>query len=71
MSRAQAKREISMSDYCDSMEGIYTTSVSCNTLDEAPQAYKPMQEIVNCIGDTVDIIQIIKPTYNFKAEETR
>lgn len=71
MSRAQAKREISMSDYCDSMEGIYTTSVSCNTLDEAPQAYKPMQEIVDCIEDTVDIIQIIKPTYNFKAEETR
>ena len=69
MSRAQAKREISMSDYSESMDGIYTTSLSCNTLDEAPQAYKPMQEIIDCIGDTVDVIQIIKPTYNFKAEE--
>ena len=49
------------------MEGIYTTSVCRNTLDEAPQAYKPMGEILSCISDTVTVLQIIKPVYNFKA----
>lgn len=49
------------------MEGIYTTSVCRNTLDEAPQAYKPMDEILSCISDTVTVLQIIKPVYNFKA----
>ena len=49
------------------MNGIYSTSVNYSTLDEAPQAYKPMDEIISCIGDTVDVIDIIKPVYNFKA----
>ena len=47
--------------------GIYSTSVSRDTIDESPMAYKPMQEIIDNIGDTVDIIEIIKPIYNFKA----
>ena len=51
------------------MKNIYTTSVNENTIDEAPFAYKPMQEIINNIGDTVDIIKIIKPIYNFKSDE--
>lgn len=51
------------------MEGIYTTSVSEKTIDEAPMTYKPMQEIIDNIGDTVEIIKIIKPIYNFKAKE--
>jgi hypothetical protein len=51
------------------MNGIYTTSVNENTIDEAPFVYKPMQEIIDNIKDTVDIVKIIKPIYNFKASE--
>ena len=58
-----------MSDYSYSMDGIYTTSVSEKTIDEAPMAYKSIDEIVECIGDTVDILAILKPIYNFKASE--
>ena len=67
LSRASAKREISIADYEKSMSGIYTTSVNEFTLDESPMAYKPMDEIISCIGDTVDILKVIKPVYNFKA----
>ena len=49
------------------MNGIYTTSISYATIDEAPMVYKPMQEIIDNIGDTVTIEKIIKPLYNFKA----
>lgn len=49
------------------MSGIYTTSVNQSTLDEYPMAYKNIEDIVNNINDTVDIIDIIKPIYNFKA----
>lgn len=67
MSRGQAKEELKMDDYREAMKDIFTTSVSCFTLDEAPMAYKPMQEIVDNVKDTVDIVDIIKPIYNFKA----
>lgn len=67
MSRTEAKRALSIADYETSMEGIYSTSVSLDTLDEAPMAYKAMDDIVRYIGDTVDIIARIKPVYNFKA----
>ena len=67
MSRTKAKENIELIDYKDIMNGIYSTSVNYSTLDEAPQAYKPMDEIISCIGDTVDVIDIIKPVYNFKA----
>lgn len=69
MSRTKAKENILMEDYQKSMEGIFTTSVNTYTLDEAPMAYKPMEEIMNNIGDTVDVISVIKPIYNFKAGE--
>ena len=69
MSRSKAKQSIALEEYEDSMKNIYTTSVSYSTLDEAPQAYKPMEEIMECIQDTVNIIDIIKPIYNFKASE--
>lgn len=69
MSRGDAKRSLNIEDFKDSMKGIYTTSVNITTLDEAPMAYKPMQEIIDNIGDTVEIIKIIKPIYNFKASE--
>lgn len=69
MSRSKAKELLKLEDYQNSMKGIYTSTVNRSTLDEAPMAYKPMQEIVNNIGDTVEIIKIIKPIYNFKAAE--
>jgi len=69
MGRNAAKGRISLEEFKNSMEGIYTTSVSNETLDEAPMAYKPMKEIIANIQDTVDIIAHIKPIYNFKAGE--
>lgn len=67
LSRAEAKNKIHMNDYKASMKDIFTTCVNVSTLDEAPQAYKPIEEIINNITDTVDIKKIIKPIYNFKS----
>ena len=67
MSRKKAKETFSMEEFKNSMKDVYTTSVNENTIDEAPFVYKPMQEIIDCIGDTVEIEKIIKPIYNFKA----
>ena len=69
MSRTVAKENISFSEFKESMEGIYSTSVNKSTLDESPMAYKPIKDIINNIQDTVDIVEIIKPIYNFKAGE--
>lgn len=69
MSRSKAKENLSMVDFEKSMSGIFTTSVNIGTIDESPMAYKPMDEIIRCIEPTVDIIDIIKPEYNFKAGE--
>lgn len=69
MSRSKAKDVVSLAEFEDSMKGIYTTSVGQSTIDEAPMVYKPMEEIVANIADTVDIITIIKPIYNYKASE--
>jgi tRNA-splicing ligase RtcB len=67
MSRTQAKENIKLEDFKNSMHGIYTTSVNESTIDESAFAYKPMQEIIDNIQDTVEIIKVIKPIYNFKA----
>ena len=69
MSRIKAKETFNLDEYKESMKNIYTTSVNENTIDEAPFVYKSMQEIIDNIGDTVDIIKVIKPIYNFKANE--
>lgn len=69
MSRKKAKECINIDDYKHAMAGIYTTSVNEQTLDEAPMAYKSLNDIIDVIKDTVDIIEIIKPVYNFKAAE--
>lgn len=69
MSRAKARELVSMDEFKESMNGIFTTSVSADTIDEAPMVYKPMDEIIENIKDTVDILEIIKPVYNFKASE--
>lgn len=67
MSRTEAKKALNMEEYKASMVGIYTTSVSESTIDEAPMAYKSLEDIIDVIRDTVDIIDIMKPVYNFKA----
>lgn len=67
MSRSQAKDRVNLDDFEESMKGIYSTSVCESTIDESPFVYKPMQEIIDNIKDTVEIIDIIKPIYNFKA----
>lgn len=67
MSRTKAKEKLSMEEYKKTMEGIYTTSVNEETLDEAPMAYKSLNDIISIIKDSVDIIDIMKPVYNFKA----
>ena len=69
MSRNKARESISMESFRESMTGIYTTSVCESTIDESPMAYKPMNEIINNIKDTVDILDVLKPVYNFKASE--
>lgn len=69
MSRMKAKETFNLDEYKESMKNIYTTSVNENTIDEAPFVYKPMQKIIDNIGDTIDIVKIIKPIYNFKAND--
>lgn len=69
MSRSKAKELVSLDEYKKSMEGIFTTSVDEGTVDEAPMVYKPIEEIMRCIEPTVEILDVIKPIYNFKASE--
>ena len=67
MSRMSAKNSLSMEEYKKSMDGIFSTSINEETLDEAPQAYKSLDDIIDVIGDTVEILDVMKPVYNFKA----
>ena len=69
MSRSKARETVSLGDFQQSMKGIYTTSVSMSTLAESPMVYKSLDEILENIKDTIDVIKIIKPIYNFKASE--
>lgn len=69
MSRSKAKETLKMEDYKASMEGIYTTCVGTATIDEAPQAYKPIESIIENIKDNADVVTRIRPIYNFKSSE--
>ena len=69
MSRKQALAQLSMEEYAAEMEGIWSSCVVKNTLDESPMAYKPLDEIVSEIGPTAEIVERIRPVYNFKAAE--
>ena len=69
MSRKAAKDRLSLEEYRETMKGIYTTSVNEATLDEAPMAYKSLDDIIDVIRDSVDIIDVMKPVYNFKASD--
>ena len=69
MSRAGARKALSLEEYKKEMEGIYTTSVNEDTLDEAPMAYKSLSDIIDVIGESVEVIEVLKPIYNYKASE--
>lgn len=69
MSRHKAREVVSLDEFKEAMDGIFSTSVGADTIDEAPMVYKPMDEIIENIKDTVDILEIIKPVYNFKASD--
>ena len=69
MSRTKAKDSLSLDEYRQEMEGIFTTSVNERTLDEAPMAYKSLEDIIDVIKESVDVIDIMKPIYNFKASD--
>ena len=68
MSRTKAKEKVNLEEFKASMEGIFTTSVTEATIDEAPMVYKPKEEILQNISETVEVVEIIKPIYNFKAQ---
>ena len=68
-SRKAAKEAFTVDEFTTSMQGIYTTSVCADTLDECPMVYNRMEDIVDNIGPTVDVLQVIRPEYNFKAAE--
>lgn len=67
LSRTQAKKELDLDRFKKSMDGIYSTSVHKGTLDESPFAYKPMDEIIEAMKDSVEVIDRIRPIYNYKA----
>lgn len=69
MSRSAAKSSITLTEFEKSMEGIFSSTINKSTIDESPMPYKPVDEIINNIGDTAEIIHTIKPLYNFKAAE--
>ena len=69
MSRTVAKNTLSMDEYKEMMKGVYTTSINENTLDEAPMAYKSLGDIIDVIRESVDVIEVLRPIYNFKASE--
>lgn len=69
MSRKKAKNELNLGEYKKVMEGVYTTSVNGNTLDEAPMAYKSLKDIIDVVRESVDVIDVMRPIYNFKASE--
>lgn len=66
-SRSKAREILNLNEFKEEMNGIYSTSINESTLDESPMAYKPKEEILENIKDTVDVLEIIKPIYNFKA----
>ena len=69
MSRTKARDTLDIDEYRKTMEGIYTTSVNEATIDEAPMAYKSLEDIIDVIRDAVDVVEVLKPVYNFKASD--
>jgi RNA-splicing ligase RtcB len=71
MSRGAARKTLTMEGFQQSMQGVYSTTVCEDTIDESKAAYKPMEDIIAAIGDTCEVLEIVKPVYNFKAAEKR
>jgi RNA-splicing ligase RtcB len=69
MSRSEAKANLSLEEFQETMKGIYSTTVSIDTIDESPMAYKNACDILDLISETIDVEKIITPVYNFKASE--
>lgn len=69
MSRRKAKQELTLEEYKAEMSGVYTTSVNEATLDEAPMAYKSLEDIIDVVSEAVDVIDVMRPIYNFKASD--
>lgn len=69
MSRGKAKRELSVDGFREQMAGIYSSTVGEGTLDEAPDAYKPAQQIIDALDPTIEVTNRLRPVYNFKAVE--
>lgn len=67
MSRREARETLNLREYRIAMESIYSTSVNERAIDEAPSAYKPIEDIIGPIAESVDIIDVMRPIYNFKA----
>ena len=67
LSRRDARDTLSLDDYRTSMESVYSTSVCASTIDEAPGAYKPLEDIIGPISEAVDVVDVMEPIYNFKA----
>ena len=67
MSRADTMQSFTLSQYKKEMKGIFTTCIGRDTLDESPMAYKPMEAILNQISPTVEVVEQVRPIYNFKA----
>ena len=67
LSRTSAREKLDLAEYRRQMEGIYTTSVNEATLDEAPMAYKSLDDIIDVLNESVEITEVLKPIYNFKA----
>jgi len=67
MARSDARNSFTLTQYKKEMQGVFTTCISRDTIDESPMAYKPMESIINKIEPTAEIVSILKPIYNFKA----
>ena len=70
MSRNKAKKELSLEEFKAEMSGIWSSTVNLDTIDEAPMAYKGMDDIIENINPTAEIVKVIKPVYNYKAADT-
>jgi RNA-splicing ligase RtcB len=67
MSRNEARKTLSVDEYEKEMKDVYSTSINQETIDESPMAYRPIEEIIDVIRDSADIIEVIKPVFSFKA----
>ena len=71
MSRSAARQKFTLAEFQREMQGVYTTAVNESTIDEAPMAYKSMNDIIDVIRGSVDVVDIWKPVYNFKASNMK